>query len=89
MTLTRTLGKSGIQVSAIGMGCWAIGGPWTYMGSPAGWSEVDDAESVRAIHAALDAGANFFDTAANYGCGCFAIGCAKAAHLLSIVIRGG
>ena len=39
------------------------------MGSPAGWSEVDDAESARAIHAALDTGANFFDTAANYGCG--------------------
>jgi aryl-alcohol dehydrogenase-like predicted oxidoreductase len=39
------------------------------MGSPAGWGQVDDAESVRAIHAALDMGANFFDTAANYGCG--------------------
>jgi aryl-alcohol dehydrogenase-like predicted oxidoreductase len=51
------------------MGCWAIGGPWTYDGSPAGWSEVDDSESIRAIHAALDMGANFFDTAANYGCG--------------------
>lgn len=67
--MKRILGRSGIEVSAVGMGCWAIGGPWTYHGSPAGWSEVDDAESVRAIHAALDAGANFFDTAANYGCG--------------------
>jgi aryl-alcohol dehydrogenase-like predicted oxidoreductase len=36
---------------------------------PTGWGQVDDAESVRAIHYALDAGINFFDTAANYGCG--------------------
>jgi aryl-alcohol dehydrogenase-like predicted oxidoreductase len=67
--MKRILGRSGIEVSAVGMGCWAIGGPWTYDGAPAGWSDVDDAESVRAIHAALDSGVNFFDTAANYGCG--------------------
>jgi aryl-alcohol dehydrogenase-like predicted oxidoreductase len=69
---TRTLGRSGISVSALGMGCWAIGGPWTFVGdeeSPAGWGEVDDAESTRAIHRALDMGINFFDTAANYGAG--------------------
>jgi aryl-alcohol dehydrogenase-like predicted oxidoreductase len=67
--MKRVLGRSGIEVSATGMGCWAIGGPWNFMGSPAGWGEVDDKESKRAIHAALDAGANFFDTAANYGAG--------------------
>ncbi|KAA3644818.1 MAG: aldo/keto reductase [Chloroflexi bacterium] len=67
--MKRILGRSGIEVSAVGMGCWAIGGPWTFEGSPAGWSEVDDTESIRAIHAALDMGVNFFDTAANYGCG--------------------
>lgn len=67
--MKRILGRSGIEVSAVGMGCWAIGGPWNFLGSPAGWSAVDDGESVRAIHAALDLGANFFDTAANYGCG--------------------
>jgi aryl-alcohol dehydrogenase-like predicted oxidoreductase len=67
--MKRILGRSGIEVSAVGMGCWAIGGPWTYAGTPAGWSEVDDDESIRAIHAALDTGVNFFDTAANYGCG--------------------
>jgi len=67
--MKRKLGRSEIEVSAVGMGCWAIGGPWTYDGKPAGWSEVDDAESIRAIHAALDMGSNFFDTAANYGCG--------------------
>lgn len=72
--MTRRLGKSGIEVSAMGMGCWAIGGPWTWAQPgeepfPAGWGQVDDAESIRAIHAALDLGINFFDTAANYGAG--------------------
>lgn len=71
---TRTLGKSGLEVSAVGMGCWAIGGPWTwaqpgYEPYPAGWGQTDDEQSVRAIHVALDAGVNFFDTAANYGAG--------------------
>ncbi len=67
--MTRVLGRSGIQVSALGMGCWAIGGPWTLDGSPAGWSGVDDRESLRAIQSALDFGVDFFDTAANYGAG--------------------
>lgn len=67
--LTRVLGRSGINVSALGLGCWAIGGPWTIDGSQAGWSTVDDDESLRAIHRALDLGVNFFDTAANYGAG--------------------
>ncbi|MBN2006750.1 MAG: aldo/keto reductase [Anaerolineae bacterium] len=67
--LTRTLGRSGIEVSALGLGCWAIGGPWTLNGGPAGWSKVDDAESLRAIHRAMELGATFFDTAANYGAG--------------------
>ncbi|MFC3500560.1 aldo/keto reductase [Micromonospora krabiensis] len=70
MTTTRTLGRSGIEVSAIGMGCWAIGGPlWGDGGQPFGWGEVDDDESVRAIHAALDSGVTLFDTASNYGAG--------------------
>lgn len=67
--MRRTLGSSGIEVSALGMGCWAIGGPWTMRGAQAGWGAVDDAESIRAIHIALEHGINFFDTAANYGCG--------------------
>jgi len=72
--LTRRLGKSNIQVSAIGMGCWAVGGPWTWKQPgeepfPAGWGKIDDAESIRAIRTALDLGINFFDTAANYGAG--------------------
>jgi aryl-alcohol dehydrogenase-like predicted oxidoreductase len=69
MDVKRTLGRSGIEVSAAGMGCWAIGGPWDSLGAKAGWGVVDDAESTRAIHAALELGASFFDTAANYGAG--------------------
>jgi len=70
----RRLGRSNLEVSAMGLGCWAIGGPWDWLeadGSknPVGWGQVDDAESIRAIHHALDGGINFFDTAANYGCG--------------------
>jgi len=72
--LKRILGKSNLEVSAMGMGCWAIGGPWTWAQPgeepyPAGWGETDDDKSIRAIHAALDLGINFFDTAANYGAG--------------------
>ncbi|MEV1014783.1 aldo/keto reductase [Micromonospora sp. NPDC049801] len=70
MTTTRTLGRSGIEVSAIGMGCWAIGGPlWGDGGQPFGWGEVDDDESIRTIHRALDLGVTLFDTASNYGAG--------------------
>jgi len=70
----RRLGRSNIEVSAMGLGCWAIGGPWDFLeedGSkdPDGWGQVDDAESIRAIHYALDVGINLFDTAATYGCG--------------------
>ncbi|HEX3815097.1 MAG TPA: aldo/keto reductase [Mycobacteriales bacterium] len=65
----RTLGANGPEVSAIGFGCWAIGGPHTRDGQPIGWGVVDDDESVAAIHAALDAGVTFFDTADVYGCG--------------------
>ncbi|MCG3208713.1 MAG: Aldo-keto reductase YhdN [Anaerolineae bacterium] len=67
--MKRLLGRSGIEVSAVGMGCWAIGGLWKYVGNQAGWGVVDDAESIRAIHKAIDLGCNFFDTALNYGCG--------------------
>jgi aryl-alcohol dehydrogenase-like predicted oxidoreductase len=65
----RKLGRSGIEISAVGMGCWAIGGPFWDGETPLGWGEVDDEESIRAIHAALDRGVNFFDTANVYGAG--------------------
>ena len=67
--MTRTLGRSNIEISAMGMGCWAIGGPFWSGETPLGWGEVDDNESIRAIHAALDLGATFFDTANVYGAG--------------------
>ena len=67
--MKRTLGRSGIEVSALGMGCWAIGGPFWAGETPQGWGNVDDEESIRAMHAALDLGINFFDTANVYGAG--------------------
>jgi aryl-alcohol dehydrogenase-like predicted oxidoreductase len=69
MSLYRPLGKSGIQASALGMGCWALGGVWQFLDIQAGWGEVDDTESIRAIQHALASGINFFDTAATYGTG--------------------
>ena len=65
----RTLGRSEIKVSPMGLGCWAIGGVWYWLDGPGGWGDIDDNESVRAIQTALDLGINFFDTAANYGTG--------------------
>lgn len=69
MTFTRKLGRSGIEVSALGMGCWAIGGPFFEKGTPLGWGEVDDNESIRAVQRAMELGVNFFDTANVYGAG--------------------
>jgi myo-inositol catabolism protein IolS len=57
----RVLGKSGIAVSVIGLGLWAIGGSY--------WGPTDDRESLSTIDAALDIGVNLFDTADVYGGG--------------------
>lgn len=65
----RTLGRSGIEVSALGLGCWAIGGPFFLYDKPDGWGDIDDDESIRAIRKALELGINFFDTADAYGVG--------------------
>jgi len=56
----RELGRTGWKVSEISFGAWAIGGAW---------GTVDDKESLAALHAALDGGVNFFDTADVYGDG--------------------
>jgi aryl-alcohol dehydrogenase-like predicted oxidoreductase len=65
----RVLGRSGIEVSAMGLGCWAIGGKF-FMGNLAdGWGDVDDRESVQAILRAMELGVNFIDTADAYGVG--------------------
>jgi aryl-alcohol dehydrogenase-like predicted oxidoreductase len=60
-----------IKTSAVGMGCWAMGGPWlAHDGkTPHGWGEIDDRESVRTIRAAVDAGVILFDTEDVYGAG--------------------
>ena len=67
--LKRKLGKSGIETSAMGLGCWEIGGPTDWDGSPAGWGQVDDTESINAIHHALEKGISIFDTSNSYGAG--------------------
>ena len=69
MKFTRKLGRSDIEISALGMGCWAIGGPFWAGEIAQGWGEVDDDESIRAIHRAMDLGVTFFDTANVYGAG--------------------
>lgn len=62
---TRTLGNSDMRLSPIGFGSWAAGGGnWEYA-----WGPQDDAESIAAIHRALDLGVNWIDTAAVYGLG--------------------
>lgn len=68
---TRRLGKTGYEVSEIGFGAWAIGGSW---------GETDDRESLAAMHAAVDAGVSFFDTADEYGDG-------RSERLLGRVLR--
>ena len=60
----RRLGNSDFEITTLGFGAWAIGGPWQF-----GWGEQDDADSITAIHEGLDAGMNWIDTAAVYGLG--------------------
>ncbi len=62
---TKQLGNSDLQITPLGVGAWAMGGGgWKFA-----WGPQDDAESVAAIRAALDAGINWIDTAAVYGLG--------------------
>ncbi len=62
---TRPLGASGLEITRVGFGAWAIGGGgWEF-----GWGPQADDESVAAIHRALDLGVNWIDTAAAYGFG--------------------
>jgi aryl-alcohol dehydrogenase-like predicted oxidoreductase len=56
----RPFGQTGLQVSAVGYGCWEIGG---------GYGEIEEADFVRAVGRALDLGINCFDTAEGYGLG--------------------
>ncbi|MFC1675583.1 aldo/keto reductase [Planctomycetota bacterium] len=61
---TRKLGFSDLELTTVGLGTWAIGGPWQF-----GWGPQDDTDSIKAILTALDQGINWIDTAAIYGCG--------------------
>jgi aryl-alcohol dehydrogenase-like predicted oxidoreductase len=62
---TKKLGSSDLHITPIGIGAWAIGGGgWAF-----GWGPQDDDDSIAAIHAALDRGINWIDTAAVYGLG--------------------
>jgi aryl-alcohol dehydrogenase-like predicted oxidoreductase len=62
---TVTFGRTGLEITPVGFGAWAIGGSnWEF-----GWGEQDDDESVSAIQRALELGINWVDTAAQYGLG--------------------
>src|ERR1039458_1146912 len=62
---TRHLGNSDLEITPIGIGAWAMGGgDWAFS-----WGPQEDNQSIAAIHAALDAGVNWIDTAAVYGLG--------------------
>jgi len=61
----KRLGNSDLEITPLGVGAWAMGGAgWAFS-----WGPQDDADSIAAIHAALDAGINWIDTAAVYGLG--------------------
>ena len=60
----RTLGSNGPEITVLGFGSWAVGGPYKF-----GWGPTDDDESIAAIRHAVDSGINWIDTAAQYGLG--------------------
>src|ERR687889_688406 len=62
---TTALGRTGLEITRVGFGAWAIGGG----GYDWGWGAQDDDESIAAIHHALELGVNWIDTAAQYGFG--------------------
>src|SRR6476620_11332834 len=65
----RRFGKTDLMVSEIGFGAWAVGGDAMVGNIPIGWGKTNDEDSISALHTALDAGINFFDTADFYGLG--------------------
>lgn len=65
----RKLGWSGLDVSPLGLGCWAIGGPTRFGDHHFGWGEIDEGEAIAAIQLALDSGVTYFDTSDIYGTG--------------------
>ncbi len=67
--MIRNLGKSNIKVSAIGLGCFPIGGLFYHIGEPWSHGHVDEKDAIEAIQKGLDLGINLFDTSDVYGCG--------------------
>jgi aryl-alcohol dehydrogenase-like predicted oxidoreductase len=61
---TRRLGYTDLELTTVGLGAWAMGGPWQF-----GWGPQDDGEAIGAILTALEKGINWIDTAPVYGCG--------------------
>jgi len=61
---TRRLGNTDLELTVVGLGTWAMGGPWQF-----GWGPQDENEAIAAILKAIDLGINWIDTAAIYGCG--------------------
>ena len=61
---TRKLGFTDLNLTTVGLGTWAIGGPWQF-----GWGPQDDSAAIAAVTTALELGVNWIDTAAIYGCG--------------------
>ncbi|MFE2061053.1 aldo/keto reductase [Streptomyces sp. NPDC059467] len=82
----RLIGDTAIP--PLGMGCWAIGGPFRAGDTPVGWGKVDDAESTRAVRRAVDLGIRFFDTSDVYGTGHSEriLGAALAGHRDDVLI---
>lgn len=66
---TVRLGRTNLQVGEIGVGCWAIGGPFVNLGLAGGWDSADDKEAKEGLLEAVEMGANLFDTADVYGFG--------------------
>jgi aryl-alcohol dehydrogenase-like predicted oxidoreductase len=60
----RKLGYTDLKLTTVGLGTWAMGGPWQF-----GWGPQDDGEAIAAILTALEEGINWIDTAPVYGCG--------------------
>ena len=70
----RKLGQTDLEVSTVGLGCWSFAG-----GFP--WGRQNRADSIGVVHAALDNGVNFFDTAEFYGNG-------RSEEVLGAALRG-
>jgi len=70
MSRSRILGKSGLKVTEVGLGCWAIGGPsFSDDGFPNGWAGNNDQESIKGLYRAYELGINHWDSADVYGRG--------------------